>query len=381
MIKKVFPILAISIFSATLGIGIVVPLLPLYADKMGASGPQLGMIFAGYAIVNSIATPFIGRLSDSKGRKPFLCSGLLFYALLSLGYIWAADVSQLILIRFIQGVAGAMVMPIALAYVGDISPVNEEGKWMGYANAAFFSGFGFGPLLGGVLTDYFGMNVSFYAFSGFCLLAFLTAVPFLPETKEKSIAIRTRLSFKEMSRSPMIRGLFILRLGQDLGRGGLMTFLPIFAATYAGLSTTLVGILVAINMLFATALMAPAGRITDRFNRKTMVVLGSVVLAISLALIPLARSFWLLVLVAVPQAIGAAISMTAANALTVVEGREFGMGSTMSLMVMAMSIGSAIGPIASGAIADSLNIDSVFFFGAVVGIITACLFAAKAGRR
>jgi len=152
MLKKVFPILAVSIFSAMLGVGLIVPLLPLYAQDLGASGTQLGIIFAGYGISNSVFTPIIGRLSDRRGRKIFLCIGLLFYTILSLGYVWAANVSQLTLVRLIQGVAGAMIIPIAMAYISDLSPEGEEGKWMGYANAAFFSGFGIGPLLGGTLA-------------------------------------------------------------------------------------------------------------------------------------------------------------------------------------------------------------------------------------
>ena len=208
MIKKVFPILAVSIFSAMLGVGIVSPLLPLYASDMGASGLQLGMIFAGYGIVNTVFTPIMGRLSDRRGRKLFLSIGLASYAIISLGYVWAANVSQLVLVRLLLGTAGAMVTPIAMAYIGDLSPEGEEGKWMGYANAAFFSGFGIGPLLGGAVAERFGMNASFYAMGSLCLLAFLVAILFLPEIRQRKMEEKSHLSFKEMSTSPIVRGLF-----------------------------------------------------------------------------------------------------------------------------------------------------------------------------
>ena len=84
MIKKVFPILAVSIFSAMLGSGLIVPLLPLYAQDLGATGTQLGILFAGFSISRSVFTPIIGRLSDRRGRKIFLCLGLLFYSIISL---------------------------------------------------------------------------------------------------------------------------------------------------------------------------------------------------------------------------------------------------------------------------------------------------------
>jgi len=125
MIKKVFPVLALSIFSSMLGVGIVAPLLPIYADEMGATGIWIGVIFGGFSISRTIVMPIIGRLSDRHGRKLFLGIGLLAYAIISLGYIWAENVSQLTAVRLIQGAASGMIIPIAQAYIGDISP---EGK-------------------------------------------------------------------------------------------------------------------------------------------------------------------------------------------------------------------------------------------------------------
>ena len=374
MIKKVFPILAVSLFSAMLGVGLVSPLLPLYASGMGASGLELGMIFAGYSIVNSVATPIMGRLSDRRGRKVFLCIGLAGYAIISLGYVWAVNVPQLILVRLLMGGAGAMITPIAMAYVGDLSPEGEEGKWMGYANAAFFSGFGIGPLLGGTLAERFGMNISFYAMGGLCLLAFLVVVLLLPEIRQRKIGEKGHLSFKDMSSSPMVRGLFSFRLVQAVGRGGIMTFLPIFAATSIGLGPALIGVLLTVNFLPMMVLLAPAGRLADKFNRKALVILGNLTYLITLALIPLAHTFWQQLWLCFPRAIGGATSMPAATALTVEEGRKFGMGSTISMLMMAMSIGMVIGPTLSGVIADSVDINAVFYFGATVGLIGTGLF-------
>lgn len=161
MISKVFPFLALSIFSSMLGAGIVVPLLPLYAESLGATGLWLGIIFAVFSISNAISTPFFGRLSDRSGRKMFLCVGLFLYGIISLGFVLATSVLQVALVRFLQGAAGGMVLPIAQAYIGDICPEGEEGKWMGYSNAAFFTGFGVGPLMGGGLAEEFGMNAAF----------------------------------------------------------------------------------------------------------------------------------------------------------------------------------------------------------------------------
>ena len=249
MIKKVFPILGLSVFSSMLGAGIVAPLLPLYAESLGATGIWIGAIFAGFAASRAIFAPVFGRLSDRSGRKLFISIGLILYAIISLGFLWADTVSKLALMRFLHGASAAMIVPIAQAYIGDICPEGEEGKWMGYAQAAFFTGFGLGPLIGGVLTEHFGMDASFLTMGGLNLVAFLVAALFLPEVSRRKLATSPKLSFKEMSRSSVIKGIFSSRLGFSLSRGAFVAFLPIFAAIYLGLSPTLVGALLAIHFM------------------------------------------------------------------------------------------------------------------------------------
>ena len=373
MIKKVFPILALSIFSAMLGIGIIAPMLPIYADNLGATGIWLGVIYGSFSITRALFMPVFGRLSDRNGRKLFLSIGLFFYSIIAFGYIWADSTSQLTLVRLLHGTASGMIIPIAQAYVGDISPEGEEGKWMGYFNAAFFSGFGFGPLMGGALTDHFGMSVAFYTMGGFNLVAFLLVILFLPEVRRGKIS-STDLSFKRMQTSGMVRGLFSFRLAYALGRGIFSCFLPIFAAFYIGLSSTLIGVLLAANILLMSTLQVYSGKIADRFNRKALVVLGSSASFILLAMIPLGHSFWQLLGLCILIGLTGAISMPAASALTVEEGRKFGMGSTIAVLSTAMSLGFGIGPIASGVVADFVNINSVFYFGAIIGLIGNSLF-------
>ena len=374
MIKQIFPILALSVFSSMLGVGIIAPLLPLYAENMGATGIWLGIIFAGFSISRAILMPIIGRLSDRNGRKLFICTGLLIYAIVSLGFIWADNVSQLTLVRLIQGAAAGMIIPIAQAYIGDISPEGEEGKWMGYFQAAFFTGFGFGPLMGGALTDHFGMTVAFSTMGGLNLVAFLVATLFLPEIRRKETSTSPHPSFKEMSTSGMVKGLFSFRLSFSFGRGAFSCFLPIFAAIYIGLSPTLIGVLLAVNILLMALLQVYSGNIADRFNRRALVILGSLINLAFLALIPLMYSFWQLLGVCVLGGLGGAISMPAASALIVDEGRKFGMGSTIAIITLAMSIGMAIGPLLGGVITDFVSINSVFYFAAGMGLIGTSLF-------
>jgi len=374
MIRRVFPVLALAIFSSMLGAGIVVPLLPLYAEGMGATGLWLGLIFASFAISRTLVTPFFGRLSDRKGRKLLLVIGLFTYALISFAYVMADHVYELVLIRLVHGVSGAMILPIAQAYIGDLSPEGEEGKWMGYSNAAFFSGFGFGPLMGGMLAAQWGMNLAFITMGVFNLIAFFIAIILLPRSDLRKSATALSFSFMDMRRSSTMVGLFSFRLAIALGRSSFFTFLPLLAATRLGLPANLIGLLIAVHVLLMSMLGIVGGRMADIFNRRVLVGIGSIVIFAYLFLVPLAPGFWPLLALCILGSIGSAIATPPVMALTVGEGRKYGMGSAIAAITMAMSIGMAVGPIMTGAIVDLININAAFYFSAGFALFGAALF-------
>jgi len=374
MIRRVFPVLALAIFSSMLGAGIVVPLLPLYAEGMGATGLWLGFIFASFAISRTLVTPFFGRLSDRKGRKLLLVIGLFTYALISFAYILATEVYQLVLVRLVHGVSGAMILPIAQAYIGDLSPEGEEGKWMGYSNAAFFSGFGFGPLMGGMLAAQWGMNLAFITMGVFNLIAFFIAIILLPRSDLRKSATALPFSFMDMRRSSTMVGLFSFRLAIALGRSSFFTFLPLLAAMRLGLPANLIGILIAVHVLLVSMLGIVGGRMADIFNRRVLVGIGSIVIFVYLFLVPLAPGFWPLLALCILGSIGSATATPPVMALTVEEGRKYGMGSAIAAITMAMSIGMAVGPIVTGAIVDLIDINAAFYFSAGLALIGAVLF-------
>ena len=244
---------------------------------------------------------------------------------------------------------------------------------MGYFNAAFFSGFGFGPLLGGTLTEHLGITSAFATMGALSFLAFLGVIFFLPEVSPRKLVTSSNHSLEKMRTSDVIKGLFSYRLSFALGRGAFATFLPIFAAII-GLSVTHIGILLSVSILTVSILGPLGGMIADRFNRRVLVVLGKSIFIISMVVIPMTNSFEQLLGALLIQGISGAICMPAASALIVGEGRRFGMGSTMSTFFLAMGIGTATGPVLSGVIADSMSINSVFYNAAGMGVIGTSLF-------
>ncbi|MFW6122140.1 MAG: MFS transporter, partial [Petrotogales bacterium] len=109
--------------------------------------------------------PIVGSLSDRQGRKRLLEIGLSIYAAVGFTYTLATSVEHLFLIRLFYGAGSAMIVPIVMAYIGDLAPAKQEGKYMGMLNIALFAGIGAGPMLGGVFRDTIGINSTFYAMS------------------------------------------------------------------------------------------------------------------------------------------------------------------------------------------------------------------------
>ena len=364
---ETFPVLALSIFSSMLGIGFIQPILPLYAKGMEATGIWVGLIFVSFSVSCTVLLPICGRLSDRWGRRVFICPGLLAFALISICYVWATRLHELLIVRLLHGCAAGMLLPIAQAYVGDLIPKGQEGKWMGYLNAAFFLGFGFGPLVGGILTDSFGVDATFYGMGILNLLAFFLVLCFLPETRARSeIASNPP---RRARQSPVLRGLYGYRLMQAFGKGCFTCFIPIFGFFWLGLTPSQVGILTALNILLIGSSQVRSGKIADCFNRKGLAVCGGLISVAFFFLIPFCQDFSQLLIVCVFGGLGGSISIPAITAMAVDEGRVYGMGSIMGLLTMATSIGISAGPLLGGGIVDVWGVESVFYFSGLAGLL------------
>jgi DHA1 family multidrug resistance protein-like MFS transporter len=366
MDKKAFFVLVSTMLISMLGFGIVVPLLPIYADQLGASALEIGLINAGFSLTLLIALPIMGRLSDRFGRKIFLCLGLTILTVASLGFIWAQTPIQLIVVRIFQGVGASMHLPIAEAYLGDITPKGQEGKWMGHFNAILFSSMSIGPLFGGVLTDLFSATTTFLVMAGLCLVGLIATIIFLPEVAKRMVAKQAGSVFDGLRKSRIMKGVFAFRIALGFSMACTMTFLPLFGSQNLGLSVSLIGVLIASRTPLAL-LQSYTGTLADRYSRRGLVTMGSLGAMIFIALMPITGGFWPLLIMHALMAVGVAFAMPAANAYIVEEGRFFGMGASMALFMMAMQIGNGFGPIILGSIVDSMGIESAY--SSAAGII------------
>jgi len=371
--KRIFKVLFISVFASMLGLGIIAPLIPIYAESLGATGIWLGLIFSGFALSRAIFMPLIGKLSDVKGRKRFIITGLLIYSLISLVYLAANDVFTLTIIRLVHGFASAMVVPIAMAYVGETTEKGREGEAMGTFTIALFLGIGMGPFLGGVLNDSFGIASVFYAMTALSAVALIITLSFLPDVKfAQGAGGKGSAPFREILKNDIVRGLIFFRAGQAMGRGGLMAFLPIFGATL-GIGASQVGILLSVIFLCAL-LQRPFGKLADRYNKFYLVLAGAASGAFVILLIPLAHDFWVLLAICFAIGITGAVAIPAATAMVVQIGEKVGMGTSMGIFNTAMSVGIVIGPLTLGLVMDNFGVGNIFYVASLLNFIGATGF-------
>lgn len=374
---KIFVTLFLAVFATTMGAGLVVPLLPVYAHELGAGAFQIGLIFGAFSLTRTIFVPYFGRLADRKGKKPLLTAGLFIYFFLSLLYAASRSVESLILLRLGQGFASAMILPVAQAYVGMITPAQKEGRIMGLFNMSLYGGLSIGPLLGGVLNDLFNIRASFLSMGALTLLAFLLCLLLLPTEnrsyKEKSRASKDSFSYMELLRTPSIFSLFAFRACFMTCIGIIWAFLPLLASTKLALSSSAIGVVIMTSVFVSGLFQVPMGYLADRFSKRALTIAGGILAVISVLYLNRASSFGELVLANGILGLAGGISFPAIMALGVIEGRRTNaMGSLMGLLALGHSLGMLAGPLLAGALLGFTSFGTVFILGAIIlGVGTA----------
>lgn len=385
--KKIFGTLFFSMFAAITGVGIVVPLLPVYAHDLGASGIYIGLIFGSFSISRTFFLPYFGRLSDKKGRKPFIVAGLFAYAVVSVAFILSKTVESLIFIRFMQGIGSAMVMPVVQAYIGEITPPGREGFTMGMFNMSLFFGLSIGPLMGGVINDLMGLNSAFMFMGALSLIGFFLSLVFLPPTKTERIVSRERelVSWKTLLQDREIAGMFLFRFAHTTCIGIIWGFMPVFADSEFSISSSLIGVLLMLMVSISGLLHVPMGILADRINKNFLVLTGGLITCFTVYLFAWQTNVCGLILNSIIFGLGGGVSMPALMALAVLKGSESGvMGSVMALLTMAHSMGMLAGSLLAGVIMDYLELRKAFPFGAGImflGLLSFLLLTGYKGKK
>jgi MFS family permease len=375
--KKIFGTLFFSIFAAVTGVGIVVPLLPIYAHDLGASGFYIGLIFGSFSLSRTFFLPYFGRLSDLKGRKPLIVPGFFAYAVISLAFVYSNSVDTLIVIRFFHGIASAMLMPVIQAYIGDITPKGREGITMGLFNMSLFLGLSFGPVIGGTIKDHFSLQAAFICMGLLALIGFLLSLFLLPPTtSERAVSNgKNPFSWKMFFNDRHVVGLFLFRFAYVVCVGIIWGFIPLLADMEFAASSSLIGILVMLGVFVSGLIHVPMGYLADRISKTLMVAAGGLMISYAVLSFEWAGRIEDLVIATVIFGLGGGISMPPLMAMAVLKGSRINaMGSIMALMTVAHSLGMLCGALVGGLMMDFFQLRWAFPVGAVVMMICTGFF-------
>ena len=377
-------------FLDLVGFGIVIPLLPLYAQRFGAGPVAVTWLVAVYSLMQFFFAPAWGRLSDRVGRRPILLLGLFGSCLSYLAFGLAPSLLVLFAARILAGVMSAHI-GVAQAYVADVTPPEKRARGMGMIGAAFGLGFIFGPALGRLLARY-GPAVPFFGAAILTGLNGLVAVFRLPE----SLAPELRGTPQAESRPGLAT-----RLGVLFGRGTtpqlralyLTSFLvtTAFAAVEATLSlwtdrrwhfspAEVAFFFAYLGIVAVGAQGGLVGRLVKRYGERHTALIGLAMLGVSLVCIPLAPTRVLLAVAGAFFALGQGAVIPSVSSLISRQGGPTEQGRLLGASQSLSALGRVIGPAWGGLAFSRLGIGIPALSGAALaGVALVVMAAASAG--
>ena len=314
---------------------------------------MVGVLLASYGLVNSIAQPFTGALSDRLGkRKILIISGLGVISLATLAFVFAGSFLDLFLLRTLQGIGVAMTIPASMALMAVITQKETRGGSMGIYSTLRMAGFATGPLIGGYLKVHFGFNVTFYAGAGLLVIAMLTVYFWVKDVPVPEEAKSSR-KFKIIDTSILDSGIVSAAIATFIMASSFSMVTTLENEFNARLQINAFDFSIAFSVLIIGRLLfqIPLGRLSDFIGRKPIIILGMILMAPATALLGESGSFYHFILLRIFQGIAAAGVAAPAFAVAGDLASTGGEGRQMSIITMGFGLGLAIGPLLAGLLA------------------------------
>lgn len=345
----------LTILLDLIGFGMILPLLPFYAQELHASPFLIGLLFSSYSLTQLLFAPLLGRLSDRVGRRPVLLISIAGSVLAYLLFAAARSYAVLILARALSGVAAANYA-IAQAYMADVSRPEDRSKAMGMVGAAFGLGFVLGPALGGILAhlgDLISLGHRLVPLAAAGLSGANLAVAFfgLPESLSPEVRGRSVrgswLGWSDLGtvwRRAPLRGLMLLFFLVMFCFSMMEATLALFCQQRFGFGARETSwLFVFVGVVLVVVQGGLLGRLVRRFGERSLILSGIVLMAVGLVVLPLTK-LWLLLaglfLLAVGQGMHNPSSLGLLSRLT----DEGSQGSTIGLSRSFGALARVLGP-------------------------------------
>lgn len=339
-------VIFLTIFVNLVGFGIIIPLLPFYAETFGASPLTIGLLFAVYSACQLVAAPALGDLSDRYGRRPVLIFSLLGTVVSFVMMALAHSIVMLFAARIVDGLSGGNIST-ARAYVADVTEPKDRARAYGLIGAAFGLGFIMGPALSGVLAQY-SYTAPVWAAAGVTMVATLMAWFWLPETVHKAAA-GTGMPFRnlaEMLKRPGLRRMLWIDFIYWFAFAIFQTTFALFVARRFGFDVSETGYFFAAFGVLGAVIQGGVIRpIVHRLGDKATFILGLVCAAGGLVAATYAQTVLLFTLALVPLALGIGFGHPTVSALVSRAGRDGEQGRVQGAAGAMESLGRAAGPV------------------------------------
>jgi len=399
--KQLFPILLI-IFTNILGAGVIIPILPLYAEgEFQGSVFQITLLSSVFFGAQFLAAPVLGRLSDRHGRKPILILSQMGTVLafilftlagplgqqidkLGLGLPITGGMMMLFIARILDGITGGNITT-AQAYVSDITDDNNRAQGLGYLQAAFGAGFIFGPAFGGILSR-FGVVAPFIGATiitaGTLTLTMFTLKESLsPEEREKSGEPRQSRTGKKVKifSVPALPIILVVGFVASLAFSALPAIFSLYANDVifqqAAQVGTYIGLMLASNGMFQVitqiSLLRP---LIQKFGELRVLVIGQIALIIGFFGIAILTNAILVTILFAPFAFGRGLSEPSIQSLVTRFQSVAKSGTLLGLYQSARSLALIVGPIWAGYAYEAISPQAVFVIGGFI-MISALFFS------
>lgn len=375
------PILFLIVLIDLIGFGLVIPLLPFYAERFNASPQTVTVLLATYSLAQMITAPIWGRLSDRVGRRPVL---MVSMGVAALAYLWLGFADALWMLFAARALGGACAGNIAAAnaYIADVTTPENRARGMGMIGAAFGLGFIIGPALGGVVA---GNNLATADLRSpgliacaLSLIAFLGVLFVLKESlaqgraprprKGRIAALRDALARKTLARLLLIFFLAILAFG------GMEAVFALWAMAQFGWGPEQIGyIFTYVGVLSAVMQGGLIGRLAARFGEEKLLISGLSLIALGLLAIPLAHDLPVLIVAVSCLALGMGAMQPSLNSLISRRAGAEEQGEVMGVAQSIASLSRVLGPLLAGVLFAGLGRDAPFLAGMALVIVAALL--------